>query len=77
VERLHLAVTRNATHSDPRLRALSQALMQYLPLRDAIEAFWRDPAHQRSAAWREHEDINAVMLATSLAPDGFLELPPL
>lgn len=55
-------------------RELRKALMQYIPLREAIEDFWRDPAHQQSTTWTEHQDINEVMLATSLAPNGFLEL---
>jgi hypothetical protein len=33
---------------------------------------WLDPSNQASANWSEHEDINAVMLATSLAPEGYL-----
>jgi hypothetical protein len=33
---------------------------------------WLDPEHQRLRAWLEHLDINDVMLATSLVPDGFL-----
>ena len=32
------------------------------------------PAHRDTESWREHEDINEVMLATSLAPEGFLVL---
>ena len=50
--------------------------MQYLPLRDEIEAFWRDPEQQHAATWTEHQDINEVMLATSLAPNGNLVLLP-
>ncbi|MGD2113176.1 MAG: hypothetical protein PVI50_07310 [Gammaproteobacteria bacterium] len=61
----------------PRLRTLIETLMSFLPVRDAIETFWREPAHQRTDTWREHEDINAVMLATSLVPGGYLDLPPL
>ena len=45
-------------------------------MRDEIEAIWRDPEQQRAATWTEHQDINEVMLATSLAPDGFLVLLP-
>lgn len=41
-------------------------------LRRAIEACWRVDEHRRSRTYRAHEDINDVMLATSLAPDGFL-----
>jgi hypothetical protein len=62
--------------SNPQPGKLLNALMQYLPLRDEIEAFWRDPEHQRSPTWTEHQDINEVMLATSLAPEGFLVLMP-
>jgi hypothetical protein len=38
-----------------------------------ISGHWSDPTEQATAAWRAHEDINAVMLATSLAPDGYLD----
>jgi hypothetical protein len=54
-----------------------QALMQYLPLRDEIETIWRNPEQQHAATWTEYQDINEVMLATSLMPDGFLVLLPL
>lgn len=47
-----------------------------LAVRDAINAFWLDPSHRGSASYREHQDINDVMLATSLAPEGFLVLGP-
>ena len=63
--------------SDPRRRTRLQELIRYLPLRAAIETFWRDPVNQRSDTWPEHRDINEVMLATSLAPVGFLMLVPL
>jgi hypothetical protein len=78
VERMHQAASHESRHAatSPRLRAQLQVLMQYLPLRDEIEAIWRDPEQQRTATWTEHQDINEVMLATSLAPDGFLVLLP-
>jgi hypothetical protein len=60
----------------PGVRARLQALMEYAPLGREIESFWRDPAHRRGRPWSEHRDINEVMLATSLAPDGFLAWPP-
>jgi len=50
--------------------------MQFIELREHIENFWRDPEHQHTDTWTEHRDINEVMLATSLAPDGMLELLP-
>jgi hypothetical protein len=55
-------------------RAQLEALAQYVPLAGDIEAFWLDPTQQRSATWIEHQDINTVMLATSLVPDGDLDL---
>ncbi len=36
-------------------------------LRAQLVAFWTDPAHRRTHTYREHEDINDVMLATALA----------
>jgi len=54
-----------------------EALAEYTTLADRIESFWRKPAHQATRLWREHRDINEVMLATSLAPGGFLMLLPL
>jgi hypothetical protein len=70
-----------ATNSDAgrasistQLRAQLDAIMQYAPMRDEIESFWRNPEHQAGSTWSEHRDINAVMLATSLVPDGFLVL---
>jgi hypothetical protein len=48
------------------------ALTQYLPLIDVIERFWRNPVNQQCDSWRSHEDINSVMLATSLSPHAYL-----
>ena len=43
-----------------------------------IRTFWREPRSQEARTWRDHLDINAVMLATSLVPEGYLVLrdPP-
>jgi hypothetical protein len=41
-------------------------------LRAEIEDFWQQPESRATATWREHEDINEVALAASLAPEGFL-----
>jgi hypothetical protein len=35
--------------------------------------FWLEPRNRRSRIWDEHRDINSVMLATSLMPEGYLE----
>jgi hypothetical protein len=49
-------------------------LMRYVPLCEGIEKFWLDPASRENETWKAHREINMVMLATSLAPDGFLTL---
>jgi hypothetical protein len=56
----------------PGIQARLRALEDYASLRDEIESFWLDPEHRRASSWSDHRDINEVMLATSLAPDGFL-----
>ncbi len=48
------------------------ALSRHLALASRIEDFWRDPAHRASPSWTDHAEINGVMLATSLAPEGYL-----
>jgi hypothetical protein len=52
----------------------SDALTRYMPLAQSIEKFWLEPRNRGSESWMGHRDINMVMLATSLAPDGFLTL---
>jgi hypothetical protein len=65
----------NQQHANkPELQDKLRALMRYTYLRKTIENFWSDPANQTDT-WNEHRDINEVMLATSLSPDGFLVLP--
>ncbi len=51
-----------------------ETLKQYTPLGDVIETFWLEPASREAGSWTDHREINMVMLATSLAPDGFLIL---
>ena len=51
-------------------------LAQYLPVRTEIESFWLRPCHRQTPTWVEHADINDVMLAACLAPEGFLALGP-
>lgn len=74
VEFLWQAADSEATRPaiSPTGRTLLQTLLEFAPLGDEIASFWRDPAHRRTGPWSEHRDINEVMLATSLAPEGFL-----
>jgi hypothetical protein len=55
-----------------RLLSRTERLTQYTPLRESIETYWLDPSNRQAGLWMEHRDINMVMLATSLAPDGYL-----
>jgi hypothetical protein len=52
--------------------SLLDRLTRYDSLAREIVSFWLDPAHQQATTWKEHLDINEVMLATALVPDGFL-----
>jgi hypothetical protein len=75
VERLH-----KATKEHPRsaaVRGRLEDLMRHVALRAEIETFWLDAEHQKAPSWTEHRDINEVMLATSLAPEGCLALLPI
>jgi hypothetical protein len=47
---------------------------RYTPLSETIEKFWLDSQNRKTQSWTEHLDINSVMLATSLAPEGYLKL---
>lgn len=51
-----------------------EALLEYLPLAEEIEKFWMEGRNRENPTWIEHREINMVMLATSLAPRGFLTI---
>ncbi len=50
---------------------------QYAGAGQHILGFWLDPANRANSTWTEHADINEVMLATCLVPQGFLRVFPL
>jgi len=56
------------------LKEILTQLYKYLPLAKEIEKFWLLKEHQNVSSWTEHIDINSVMLATSLDPEGFLNI---
>jgi hypothetical protein len=62
---LGLAIGLAAVAGDPMFA-------QHARVREAITEFWCDDVHRQSPTYRAHEDINDVMLATSLAPSGFV-----
>ena len=76
LDRLESHVARNPDifRDEPRLIPLLDGLKHYLPLLEQIEQFWLDPENRTVSSWRNHVDINTVMLATSLAPEGYLDL---
>jgi hypothetical protein len=74
VECMWQAAAQSRTATRPEVRAQLEALRRYVPLGEQIESFWREPEHQRASLWSEHRDINEVMLATRLVPNGFLVL---
>lgn len=51
-----------------------ETLMRYSGFSQIIEDFWFETSSRETESWKEHRDINLVMLATSLAPDGFLSI---
>jgi len=54
------------------LYSLTESLLRYAPLIQEIEGFWLRPMNRQANSWKEHIDINMVMLATSLIPKGYL-----
>ena len=57
-------------------RTCLDELARYLPLRAQIQAFWLQPEHRQVDTWLEHANINDVMLATCLRPEGLLFITP-
>jgi hypothetical protein len=56
------------------LHSAVKSLGGHAGLRETIEKFWLERTNREADSWIAHRDINTVMLATSLAPSGFLEL---
>jgi hypothetical protein len=57
-----------------RLHSQTENLMRYIPLSKRIEGYWLNDANRQAAGWVAHRDINMVMLATSLAPEGYISI---
>ena len=76
VARLWRVLERDAASLDaqPALRASLDALVAQIPLARMLCETWREVEQGDSATWRMHEDINTVMLATALAPSGYIDL---
>lgn len=76
IARLDAAVRRDPRPYEamPAARRDLERLVAHLPWSAVVESFWSQPEHRRSDGWVAHQDINEVMLATSLAPAGYLSL---
>jgi hypothetical protein len=76
IEKLPGLIQRTPRNFDmkQRLHSRAESLMRYAPLSEIIDTYWLEPENRQTGTWREHRDINLVMLATSLAPDGYLIL---
>ncbi|MEJ2689049.1 MAG: hypothetical protein P8130_03710 [Deltaproteobacteria bacterium] len=77
IENLHtlLANHHPAFDNASLILTITDQLLSYASLREDINKLWQIPANQQTSTWREHREINTVMLATSLAPACFLTLP--
>ena len=49
-------------------------LLRYKSTGETIDQFWINDENRKQNSWTDHQDINMVMLATSLAPDEFLKI---
>jgi len=58
--------------NEKQLHSRIENLMQHVVLGEQIERFWLERNNRETDVWTEHRDINMVMLATSLIPDGYL-----
>ena len=76
VTRMWCVLERDAASLDaqPALRAALDTLVSQVPLARTLIETWREVDRVPVATWRAHEDINAVMLATALVPEGYLDL---
>ena len=68
---LHAVERIDAPHSFGQMISDSlAAISAHGVLATDIDAFWSAPGQRRTTSWQAHCDINDVMLATSLMPDG-------
>ena len=74
LERLQALIEHSAgcPTGNRRLHSQIDELTRSKPLGDMIEKYWLEPSNRQADTWQAHRAINMVMLATSLAPDGYL-----
>jgi len=75
VEKLRGLIAENLNlFAGENVQNLTKSLLQHSLLIQEIEGFWLRPTDRETYSWKEHRDINMVMLATNLVPDGYLGL---
>ncbi len=76
IEKMMPMIQQHPEHFPEQQSLISQLsdFSPYLSLIKKIEMFWLTTTNQQCNTWTEHIDINSVMLATSLGPDGYLLL---
>jgi hypothetical protein len=57
-----------------RTNTLLEQLNPYIPIYQQINNFWLQKISQDTPSWVDHEDINSVMLASSLSPHSYLAI---
>ncbi|MFU8815299.1 MAG: hypothetical protein ACNA7W_08130 [Pseudomonadales bacterium] len=74
VQALRHSLADDAAVEQRGLRGPLETLTTERALAEHLVTFWSTAESQRSPMWGAHRDINEVMLATALAPAGYLEL---
>jgi len=76
IEKMMQVIQQYPEHFPEQKSLISQLadFSPHLPLIKKIETFWLTAINQQSNTWTEHIDINSVMLATTLGPNGYLLL---
>ena len=74
IERLQGLLEQNpgVFRKKPLMHSRVRSLRRYARLSEVINAFWLESKNRKSGSWTDHRNINAVMLATSLSPNGYL-----
>lgn len=65
---------RPLTETDDELADMCDIVLISQPVAERIRSFWSIEKARQNETWREHQDINSVMLATCHVPEGFLSL---
>lgn len=72
INKLYKLALETPTLNEEEIISTTKSLLSYTPLSEKIDEFWIKKENRESKSWREYIDINEVMLATSLIPDGYL-----